>query len=197
MTRRNILLIQGHPDASAAHLCHALADAYAQGAAGAGHAVRRATVAQVAFPLLASQAEWESGELPPALQAAQDDIRWANHIVLFFPLWLGDMPAVLKGFLEQVMRPGFAFVRKQGSAVFTEKGLRGRSARVVVTMGMPALVYRWYFRAHSVRALERNVLGFVGIAPVSETLVGGAAGLSAQDSSRWLSRMRALGERAA
>ncbi len=197
MQPRNILLIQGHPDAGAPHLCHALADAYAQGATGAGHTVRRLTVANLQFPLLASQADWENGELPPALQPAQDDIRWASHIVLFFPLWLGDMPALLKGFLEQVLRPGFAFVRKQGSAVFTEKGLTGRSARVVVTMGMPALVYRWYFRAHSVRSLERNVLGFVGIGPVSETLVGGAAGLSAQDSSRWLSRMRALGERAA
>lgn len=197
MAPRKILLIQGHPDATAPHLCHALADAYAQGAAAAGHAVRRVTVAGLPFPLLASQADWEAGALAPALQAAQDDIRWADHIVLFFPLWLGDMPAVVKGFLEQVMRPGFAFVRKQGGTAFTEKGLIGRSARVVVTMGMPALVYRWYFRAHSVRALERNVLGFVGIGPVSETLVGGAAGLSSQDSSRWLSRMRALGERAA
>ncbi len=197
MSARNILLIQGHPDGSATHLCYALADAYAQGAAHAGHSVRRLTLAGLQFPLLSSQAQWETGELPPSLQPAQDDIRWADHIVLFFPLWLGDMPALLKGFLEQVMRPGFAFVRKQGSAVFTEKGLTGRSARVVVTMGMPALVYRWYFRAHSVRALERNVLGFVGIAPVSQTLVGGAAGLSAQDASRWLSRLRMLGEQAA
>jgi putative NADPH-quinone reductase len=196
MALKKILLIQGHPDASAPHLCHALAAAYAQGATGAGHAVRQVQVANLLFPLLASQADWESGALPDALQPAQDDIRWADHIVLFFPLWLGDMPAVLKGFLEQVMRPGFAFVRKQGSAVFTEKGLSGRSARVVVTMGMPALVYRWYFRAHSVRSLERNVLGFVGIAPVSETLVGNSAGLRAQDASRWLSNMRSLGERA-
>jgi putative NADPH-quinone reductase len=197
MTPHKILLIQGHPDASAPHLCHALAAAYAQGATAAGHVVRQVQVAGLLFPLLASQADWETGDMPLALQSAQDDIRWADHIVLFFPLWLGDMPAVLKGFLEQVMRPGFAFVRKQGSTAFTEKGLTGRSARVVVTMGMPALVYRWYFRAHSVRSLERNVLGFVGIGPVNETLVGGAASLSAQDSSRWLSRMRALGERAA
>ena len=35
---------------------------------------------------------------------AQADIGWAQHIVLFFPLWLGDMPAVLKAFLEQVAR---------------------------------------------------------------------------------------------
>ena len=34
-------------------------------------------------------------------------MQWAEHLVFLFPLWLGDMPAVLKGFLEQLMRPGF------------------------------------------------------------------------------------------
>ncbi|MBN4658847.1 NAD(P)H-dependent oxidoreductase, partial [Escherichia coli] len=127
-------------------------------------------VARLDFPLLRTKAEWESGTTPPGLQSAQQDIAWAEHLVLFFPLWLGDMPALLKGFLEQVARPGFALGRGEGG--LGAKLLKGRSARVVVTMGMPALVYRWYFRAHSVRSLERNILGFVGIAPVHETLVG-------------------------
>lgn len=196
MQARNILLIQGHPDGTARHLCHALADAYAEGATAAGHAVRRLEVAALDFTLLRSQADWETGESPTALRPAQEDIRWADHLVLVFPLWLGDMPALLKGFLEQVMRPGLAFVRDPGGDAFSRKGLTGRSARVVVTMGMPALLYRWYFRAHSVRSLERNVLGFVGIAPVSETLVGRAAGLRAQDTGRWLARLRKLGSRA-
>ena len=50
------------------------------------------------------------------------------------------MPALLKGFLEQVARPGFAFGPQQSGARFAHKGRTGRSARVVVTMGMPALV---------------------------------------------------------
>jgi hypothetical protein len=28
-------------------------------------------------------------------------------------------------------------------------------------MGMPAAVYRWFYRAHSLKSLERNILGFV------------------------------------
>jgi hypothetical protein len=36
-------------------------------------------------------------------------------------------------------------------------------------MGMPALVYRRYFRAHSLKALERNIQGFVGFGPIRET----------------------------
>ncbi|MEO7401132.1 MAG: NAD(P)H-dependent oxidoreductase [Polaromonas sp.] len=196
MTAKRILLIQGHPDATRPHLCHALAAAYAAGAQGSGHALRVTSVAELDFPLLRSQTDWEEGPLPASLKQAQDDIRWAEHLVLFFPLWLGDMPALLKGFLEQVARPGFAFEREGGSAAFTKKGLTGRSARVVVTMGMPALVYRWYFRAHGIKSLERNILGFVGIAPVHETLIGMVGNAGEDGGKRWLNKLRQLGEKA-
>ena len=199
MSEQRILLIQGHPDGSAPHLCHALADAYAEGARAAGHAVRQVDVARLDFDLLRSQREWEHGRLPATLQAAQDDIAWARHLVFFFPLWLGEMPALLKGFLEQVARPGFAFKTEKddpGSNPFGRKGLAGRSARVVVTMGMPALVYRWYFRAHSLKSLERNILGFVGIAPVNETLIGMVEQLGEAGVRKWQARMRALGRAA-
>lgn len=195
MGPHRIVLIQGHPDAQAPHLCHALAQAYADGATAAGHEVRQIDVASIDFALLRSQHEWELGLLPAVLKPAQADIGWAQHIVLFFPLWLGDMPALLKGFLEQVARPGFAF-STEGGNTFGRKGLTGRSARVVVTMGMPALVYRWYFRAHSVKSLERNILGFVGIAPMSETLVGSVEQLGEEGVAKWKRRMRALGAKA-
>jgi putative NADPH-quinone reductase len=196
MDTQRIVLIQGHPDPLVRHLGHALADAYAQGAQAGGHEVRQIDVARLDFPLLRTQQDWTSGNLPTTLQAAQNDIGWAQHLVLFFPLWLGDMPALLKGFLEQVARPGFAFKAGEGGNPFERKGLAGRSARVVVTMGMPALVYSWYFRAHSVRSLERNILGFVGIAPVHETLIGGVDQLGDAGVQKWQDKMRALGQAA-
>jgi putative NADPH-quinone reductase len=191
-----ILLIQGHPDPAGNHFGHALADAYAQGASEAGHDLRRVDVARLDVPLLRSQHEWQHGSLPASLREAQQAIGWAEHLVIFFPLWLGDMPALLKAFLEQVARPGFAF-RDSGSNPFGAKGLTGRSARVVVTMGMPALVYRYYFRAHSVRNLERNILGFVGIAPVHATLIGQVEQFGEAGARRWLARLAALGRQAA
>ncbi|NCT83514.1 MAG: NAD(P)H-dependent oxidoreductase [Comamonadaceae bacterium] len=189
----NILLIQGHPDVSQHHLCHALADAYAAGARQGGHEVRVVDVARLDFPLLRSQQDWEQGAVPAALAPVQRDIEWAGHVVLFFPLWLGDMPALLKAMLEQVARPGFAIGQGRGNPA---KLLKGRSARVVVTLGMPALVYRWYFRAHSVKSLERNILGFVGFAPVHETLVGGVEQLGERGVAKWLARLREAGARA-
>jgi putative NADPH-quinone reductase len=61
---------------------------------------------------------------------------------------------------------------------------------------MPAMVYRWYFRAHSLKSLERNILGFVGIAPVNETLVGMVDKLGEAGVKKWQGQMRALGRAA-
>ena len=195
MTRR-ILILQGHPDAAHPHFCHVLAEAYAAGAEAAGHELRRLDIGSLDFPLLRSKAEWDEGALPTGLAGAQADIAWCEHLVLVFPLWLGGMPALVKGFLEQVARPGFALSRSSEGGP-PKKMLAGRSARVVVTMGMPALVYRWYFRAHSLKALERNMLGFVGFAPIHETLVGNVEGQSDQQREAWLGKLRRLGQEGA
>jgi len=195
MTSRRILIIQGHPDRDGQHFCHALADRYDAGARAAAHEVRRVDVARLDFPLLRSKKEWDAGTLPPALAVVQRDITWADHLVLIFPLWLGDMPALVKGFLEQVARPGFAVGEplKRGGV----KLLRGRSARLVVTMGMPALLYRWYFGAHAIRSLERNILRFAGVAPVSRSLIGLVEDKDAGRRTRWLAALERLGAKGA
>jgi putative NADPH-quinone reductase len=191
MTRR-IAIIQGHPDPRGDRYGHALARAYAEGAAAGRHEVRTIDLARLEFPLLRSKEEWDGGAPPDAVRGAQDAIGWADHLVIFYPLWLGTMPALLKAFLEQALRPGFAI--GPGGSGSWKKLLTGKSARVVVTMGMPALVYRWFFRAHSLRSLERNILGFVGIGPIRETLIGGVEA-SAARRERWLAKLRALGAR--
>jgi putative NADPH-quinone reductase len=188
---RKILIIQGHPDPKARHFCHALATAYAKGACAAGHELRTIEIATLDFPYLRSLGEWNETPLPAGLCGAQSAIAWADHLVLVFPLWLGTMPAILKAFLEQVMRPGFALIYKGHR--FPQKGLIGKSARVVVTMGMPAFWYRWFFRAHGVRGLERNILGFCGVAPIGETLIGLVESKAGNLHRKWLARLEKLG----
>jgi putative NADPH-quinone reductase len=166
MTRR-VAIIQGHPDSAGPRLLHAMADAYAEGAAAAGHEVRRIEVAKLEFQLLRTQVEFETGVIPATLVRPQEDMRWAEHWLFLFPLWHGTMPALLKGFLEHIFRPGFAMeYKKEG---FPKRLLAGRSARIVVTMGMPVLLYRWYFGAYGVRGFERSMLSFAGIRPIHET----------------------------
>lgn len=190
---KRILILEGHPDPSGTRFGNALAAAYAQAAEDAGHGVARIVVAQLDFPLLRTQEDFEKGEPPGPIRAAQESIRWADHLVLFCPLWHGDVPALLKGFLEQVFRPGFAMEAQPGR--FPKKGLTGKSAHVVVTMGMPAFVYRWYFGAHSLKSLTRNILGFSGVRPVRTTLIGLIEGSPAR-RQHWLEQMRRLGRSA-
>ncbi|MGI4721347.1 MAG: NAD(P)H-dependent oxidoreductase [Janthinobacterium lividum] len=191
ITPRRILIVQGHPDGAHAHLCHALASAYLEGARAAGHTIEVVEPAQLCLPLLASQEEWQ-GKPPVGVTAAQEAIHKAQHLIFVYPLWLGDMTAMLKGFLEQVARPGFA-INPAPRNPLRAGLLSGRSARLVVTMGMPALAYRWLYGAHSIRLMRRNILGFSGIAPVRSTLIGGAGAFDTAQVERWCTRLRGMG----
>jgi putative NADPH-quinone reductase len=104
------------------------------------------------------------------------------------------MPALLKGFFEQTLRPGFAFGKAQAGRM-PPKLLKGRSARIVVTMGMPAFFYRIFYRAHSVKSLRRNILEFVGIGPVRTTVIGMVEG-KAKAREDWLRAMQDYGRSA-
>lgn len=187
-----IAIVQGHPDPVGGHFCHALADAYANGAAWGELEVRRIEVAQLDFPLLENREDYETGNTPKALRKAEADLLWANHFVILYPLWLGSMPAKLKAFLEQVLRPGIAYEKLVSGQRWT-KLLQGKSARIIVTMGMPAPIYQWYFGAHGLKNLERNILGFVGVKPIKTTLIGMVEGLSDAKRSNWIHKVERLG----
>ena len=192
---QRIVIIDGHPDTDERRFVHAIAAAYEKGARAAGHEVRRIVVGQLEFPGLRSNEDFQKAKPPRAIRACQRTIAWADHLVILYPLWLGAMPALLKSFFEQVLRPGFAFKVAKGSRL-PRKLLKGKSARIVVTMGMPALFYRWYFRAHSLKSLERNILAFCGVHPVQASLVGAVESLDKGERKEWLAKIEELGRRA-
>jgi putative NADPH-quinone reductase len=187
---KRILIIDGHPDPSGDRFLHALAAAYRDAAERAGHEVQSLAVAKLHFPWLRSAQDFEKGTPPRAIAAAQRQIAWADHLVILYPLWLGAMPSLTKAFFEQCLRPGFAFVEARGRGL-PKPRLKGRSARVVVTMGMPGFFYRWFYRAHSLKSFERNILHFCGIQPVRATVVGMVESKSARE--RALEAMKSLG----
>jgi putative NADPH-quinone reductase len=187
---RRILVIDGHPDPAKERFLHALVAAYHEAASGAGHEVQTVDIARLDFPWLRSAEDFQKGRPPEAIAAAQKQIAWAEHLAIFYPLWLGSMPSLTKAFFEQCLRPGFAFGPTSGRGLPKQK-LKGRSARVVLTMGMPGLFYRWFYRAHSLKSFERNILHFCGIRPVRATVVGMVESSATRD--RALAAMRDLG----
>ncbi len=146
------------------------------------------TLADTEIALLRTAAEFDQPPQSPAIISARADIEWATHIVIVFPLWLGGAPAYLRAFLEQIGRAKFfADVSERGWAM----KLKGKSARLIVTMGMPAIMYRLMFGAHGVKGIARSILGFAGADPVRLTLLGGAG--PQVTAQRWLRQVRELG----
>lgn len=120
--KRRIAIIDGHPDPDGKRLVHALADTYAKGAQEVGHEVRRINVAELQMPLLRTAQDFQSGKPSAEVLGCQEILAWAEHWVIFYPLWLGAMPALLKGFFEQTCRPGFAFAESRGRGLPHELG---------------------------------------------------------------------------
>ena len=196
---RAIALIQGHPDPDRSHFGHALADAYVTGARQAGHIVHVMDVATLNFPWLRSRHDLERCPPPFAIENAQRIIAASDHIVMIYPVWNGAMPARLKGFLEQVFRPAFMFLHFNpdqplgfASAMRQHTRLTGKTARIVVTMQMPAFVYRWLFHPRP----DISPLRLSGVRGIRQTLIGRVEAPNQALRDGWLSAMHELGEQA-
>lgn len=187
-----ITVVVGHPRTGT--YCEALAGAYLAGARSAGHQAELVHVARLRFDPILREAYVREQSLEPDLADAHRAIMAADHLVIVFPLWLGGMPALLKGFLERLLQPDLIEPHRAGKFV---QLLKGKSARVIMTMGMPGLVYRWWYGAHALQALKRNILEFMGVSPVQSTLFGMIETVGAEKRRQWLDEVEALGRAAA
>jgi len=186
----NVLVIIGHPRAGS--LCHALADAYIEGAREAGARLERLDLRELAFCRDVEQRAMHLQATEPDIDRARRLLRWAEHIVFVYPTWWGTMPSLLKGFLDRVLLPGFAF-RHAENAFGYEGLLGGRSAHLITTMDTPTLVYRLVYRAPGHNAMRRATLNFCGIEPVRITPFGSVLQSDTIERGRWLRRARLEG----
>ena len=187
---KNLLIISGHP--SKQSFCAALAKSYLDGALEGGADVKYLELGELKFdPILHLGYKGEQ-ELEPDLAEAQRLIKWADHIVFVYPTWWGSIPALLKGFLDRVFLPGFAFKYKENSQ-FWDKYLKGKTARLIVTMDAPIWYDRLFYGAASRRAVKRATLEFCGIKPVKITAFGSVKFADETKRRNWLEKVRILG----
>ncbi len=195
MGKKRILVIDGHPDPKGPHFVHELAEFYRRGAKEGGHDVRVIKVGGLRFPLIKNSRSYVKGKVPASIAAAQKSILWAEHVAVFYPLWLGTLPAKLKGFLEQVLRPGFGFAER-GAGQRPQRLLTGRTARIVVTRGMPELFDEIDRSPHSIRNVAGDVLGLCGVRPVKIMLYEGVETMTDVRRDKAHYDMRSLGANA-
>ncbi len=130
-----IVIITGHVKSPS--FCDALSEAYRAGAVEGGHTAQVFATARMTFDPILHEG---FARIQPAAEGdlveAHAAIAAADHLVIVFPLWLGDMPAILKGFLERVLQ-GDVLPGAQAGKFVTP--LKGKSARIVVTNGHAGL----------------------------------------------------------
>src|SRR3989344_70843 len=136
---KKILILLGHPDKDT--LNGTLAGEYERGAEKALHEGRRMNKGDKAFAPILHFGYKQTQELEPDLVAFQENVRWCEHFVIFYPSWWSTMPALLKGLIDRTWLPGFAF-RFNASGNFWKKLLKGRSATMIVTSDTAPLIQR-------------------------------------------------------
>ncbi len=129
-----ILIVQGHPDTES--FCSSLARSYQEGAQSAGHECRLLNVGELQFDSNLAHGYRQIQPLEPDLIKAQEWVKWCEHLVVIYPMWWGQMPALLKGFFDRCFLPGFAF-KYHANDPFWDRLLKGRSAHMIVTSDAP------------------------------------------------------------
>ena len=190
---KRILVILGHPAEDS--FCGALADSYVQGTKAAGNEVQFIALGKLTFDPVLHNGYAAIQELEADLVNAQTAITWAQHIVFVYPIWWGAMPALLKGFIDRVFLPGFAFKFRDGSA-FWDRLLVGRSAHLLVTMDTPPWYFRWIYRMPGHNQMKRTILEFSGIKPVTVSNFGPIKDSSRQQREKWLVQANTHGRHA-
>ena len=190
---KKILVILGQPQRRS--YGGALAQAYIEGAREAGAEVKEMFLGDLQFNACANASQPPAG-LEPDLQRAQEAIRWADHLVFVYPIWWGTIPALLKGFIERAFTEGFA-VKFRDDSPWWDRLLKGRSARLIVTMNTPSFIYRWMFGRPGHNTMKKTILEFCGVKPVRITEIGPVRNSTDAKRQKWLVQVREIGKQLA
>jgi putative NADPH-quinone reductase len=182
---KRIVVLNGHPDPRPERFCSAICDAYLRGAKEFNFDARYLAVAELGPPLSGFVPARNESGLSDAMIFAANEIRWANWLVIAFPLWLNGPPpslqAIFHAYSQHLKRIGTP------SGTLTPS----KDAHVIVTMSMPALLFGGRERS------SRNPLNLSlsGVEPRRTTLIGGVETLPRGRRAEWLSDINKLGGR--
>jgi putative NADPH-quinone reductase len=188
---KRILIINGHPDKQS--LCFELAQSYKKGADTAGAQCKLVNLIDLNFNPILGNGYRQRTELEPDLLMIQQEITEADHLVLVYPTWWATYPALLKGFIDRVFLPGYAFKYRENSP-FWDKLLVGKTARLIVTMDSPKWYFALFMKNAGHRSMKSGILEFCGIKPVKITSFSPIKSSNASKRLAWVKSVEKLGE---
>lgn len=155
--RKKVFILLGHPDDDSFNAT--LAMEYERGALEAGHEVRRMNLGDMKFDPILRHGYRTIQELEPDLMMFQENVKWSDHFVIFYPSWWSTMPALLKGIFDRAWLPGFAY--KFTGEFSWVKLMKGKTARVFVTSDNIPFA-QWLLVGDTTNEIAKGILGFAG-----------------------------------
>jgi putative NADPH-quinone reductase len=187
---KKTVIINGHPDKES--FSHALQKAYKAGALSTGNEVEEVTLSDMEFSTNLRFGYKKHTDLEHDLLNAWNKILQADHLVLIFPIWWGSMPALMKGFFDRILLPGFAFEYQEKSP-FPPKLLKGKTSEIITTMDTPVWYYKWVLGNLGIKLLRNSILGFCGIKNKQTTCLAIIKTSDEKQRQKWLSKIEKLG----
>jgi len=188
---KHILIINGHPEIRS--LCTEISNYYLKGAQTTSAECKLINLSELHFDPILHHGYYKRTTLEPELVDIQHDIKKADHIVFVYPTWWGTYPALLKGFIDRVFLPKFAFKYRENSLLW-DKLLTGKTARLIVTMDTPKWYYYLAYGRPGHKSMKKNILEFCGIRPVKITSFGPVKTAGEYTIKKWLNYTEQLGK---
>lgn len=189
---KKIVIINGHPNKDSFNF--GVAAAYKEGAAESGAEIKEIVIAKLNFNPNLQFGYQKRMELEPDLLNAWEIIQWADHLVWVHPVWWGGFPALMKGFIDRLFLPGFAYKYRENS-VWWDKLLKGKTAHIITTLDQPGWYYWLMYGRPSVNQLKKSILGFCGVKTKKVTYIGIVRDSKEDQRRKWLGKVKELGRR--
>lgn len=189
---KKVLIINGHPDKES--FCFGLHQSYLKGSLNKGNEVKELILTDMNFNPILMYGYRRRTELEPALLEAWRKLQWADHIVWIYPIWWASPPALLKGFIERMFLPGFAFEYQEKSP-FPKKLLLGKTSEIISTMDAPVFYYKWILKDIGGKLIRKNVGDFCGIKNIRTTYLATLKTSTLDQRQRWLAKVEQIAQK--
>jgi putative NADPH-quinone reductase len=191
-----ISVIIAHPDKASFN--HAIASVVLKQLERNGHGVSFHDLCAEHFdPLLVCEEIPKEAVLPEPIKSHCEEVRQANGIIVIHPNWWGQPPAILKGWIDRVIRPGIAYEFLEGdSGEGVPKGLLKAEAAIVFNTSNTLLEREQQIFGDPLETIWRNcIFGLCGVGNFYRRTFSTVVTSTESERQEWLEEARTLIDR--
>ncbi len=183
------LIILAHPNPKSFN--NAIVDIISESLLKNKHEVQTRDLYALNFdPVLTVQelASLNKGEIPPDIKKEQEYVEWADILIVVYPVWWANTPAILRGYADRILSLGFAY--KVG-----ENGVEGlltdKKALLFSTMGAPKVAYEktGIFDSMAI-VIDQEIFKYCGMKVIDHKYFGSVTTASDEERKQMLNEIK-------